>query len=275
MSHPAVANIQNAEGLRVALFAANYNFTRDGCNQALNRLVGHLDAAGAAVRVYSPTVKQGGFTAPGEVVSVPSISAPGRPEYRIALGLPRAIRADLSAFAPNVVHLSAPDILGYCAQRYARAHGLPAVASLHTRFETYLSYYGLGWLRPAVERGVAAFYAGCDHVVAPNAQMTRLLEEQAPEVRSSVWSRGVDRVQFAPGRRCDTWRRAAGIEAHETALLFFGRLVHEKGLKDFADTVEALGPGMPVKPVVIGTGPADEWLRARLPGAVFTGFLSG
>ena len=275
MNYPIPANIRGAAGLRVALFAANYNYTRDGCNQALARLVGHLEDAGAAVRVYSPTTDKGAFAAPGEVVSVPSVSAPGRPEYRIALGLPSAIRADLARFAPTVVHLSAPDLMGHCAQRAARTLGVPAVASLHTRFETYLSYYRLGWLRPLVERRLAAFYGGCDHVVVPNAPMAEILRARVPGVRASVWGRGVDRDQFSPARRCVAWRRAAGIRDHEVAVLFFGRLVHEKGLGVFADTVDALARDLPVRPVIVGVGPAEPWLRARLPGAIFTGFLAG
>ena len=59
------ANSRRAAGLRVALFAANYNYTRDGCNNALARLVGHLEDGGAAVRVYSPTTETGAFSAPG------------------------------------------------------------------------------------------------------------------------------------------------------------------------------------------------------------------
>jgi hypothetical protein len=38
---------------------------------------------------------------------VPSFAIPGR-EYRIASGLPRSVRRDLDAFAPNIVHVSSP-----------------------------------------------------------------------------------------------------------------------------------------------------------------------
>ena len=44
--------------LRVALFSGNYNYVRDGANQALNRLVGYLLRQGVQVRVYSPTVAE-------------------------------------------------------------------------------------------------------------------------------------------------------------------------------------------------------------------------
>ena len=41
----------DATGLRIALFSGNYNYVRDGANQALNRLVEYLLRHGAAVRI--------------------------------------------------------------------------------------------------------------------------------------------------------------------------------------------------------------------------------
>ena len=49
--------------LRIALFSGNYNYVRDGANQALNRLVDYLLRQGASVRVYSPTVEMPGVRA--------------------------------------------------------------------------------------------------------------------------------------------------------------------------------------------------------------------
>ena len=51
--------------LRVALFSGNYNYVRDGANQALNRLADYLLRQGAAVRVYSPTTEDAGLRAEG------------------------------------------------------------------------------------------------------------------------------------------------------------------------------------------------------------------
>src|SRR5206468_10074075 len=90
---PRAATV-SAEGLRIALFSGNYNCVRDGANRALNRVVAHLIARGAAVRVYSPTIDYPAFAPAGDLVSVPSFGIPGRSEYRVALGLPAAIRRD-------------------------------------------------------------------------------------------------------------------------------------------------------------------------------------
>ena len=48
----------NVTDLRIALFSGNYNYTRDGANQALNRLADYLLRQGAALRVYSPVVAE-------------------------------------------------------------------------------------------------------------------------------------------------------------------------------------------------------------------------
>lgn len=265
-----------AAGLRLALFSGNYNYTRDGANQALNRLVGWLERHGAEVRVYSPTSPTPAFEPCGELVSVPSIPLPGRADYRLALGLPAVIRQDVMRFRPSLIHLSAPDILGVQAQKLARRLRVPVVASLHTRFETYLGYYGLAWLRRSAERFLQDFYGGCDKVLAPNAPLMELLRSDGLGDKVSLWSRGVDRVQFSPRRHDLEWRRRLGMGDDEVAVLFLGRLVMEKGLDVFADTLALLRDGpVRVRPLVVGDGPARAWLQTRLPDGVFTGLLTG
>ncbi|OYX36292.1 MAG: glycosyl transferase family 1 [Caulobacterales bacterium 32-69-10] len=263
--------------LRVALFSGNYNYTVDGANKALNRLVQHLeDVEGARVRVYSPTAPVAAFAPRGELVSAPSFQIPGRPDYRMAMGLSPAIRRDVAAFAPDIVHVSAPDLLGAGAVKLARRMGVPAVASLHTLFETYLDYYGLGWLRPAVEQRLRAFYASCDYVLAPTPAIAARLRAEGLGDRMRVWARGVDRELFDPARRDMAWRRAQGFDDARPVIVSFGRLVMEKGLATFADTIDAIEAASgPVQVLVVGDGPARPWMEQRLPRAVFTGFLSG
>ena len=115
--------------LRVALFSGNYNYVRDGANQALNLLVGYLLAHGVRVRVYSPTVAKPAFPPTGDLVDVPAFPMiGGRGEYKLGRGLPAAPRADLEAFAPNLVHVSSPEFLGHAALTWARRNGIPTVS---------------------------------------------------------------------------------------------------------------------------------------------------
>lgn len=262
--------------LRIALFSGNYNMVKDGANQALNKLVGFLLANGAAVRVYSPTVPEPAFAPAGDLVSIPSVPVPGRGEYRAAFGLLPAARRDLTRFAPNLVHLSAPDPLGHSALNYGRRRGLPVVASVHTRFETYPRYYGLAFLEPTVLALLRRFYRRCDAIVAPSEGFAQLLRDQRLNYDVGVWSRGLDRELWRPDRRDAGWRRSLGIGDDEVAIGFLGRVVMEKGLDVFADTIERLRErGVPHRVLVVGDGPAREWFARRMPDAVFTGFLQG
>ena len=262
--------------LRVALFSGNYNYVRDGANQALNRLVDYLMRQGVTVRVYSPTVENPAFPATGDVVSIPAIPIPGRSEYRMPLAIPPSVRRDLTEFNPNVVHVSSPDIVGHRAVTWARRRKIAAVASVHTRFDTYLAYYHLQALEPLARDIMRRFYHRCEVVMAPAESTAVILRAQRMNRDIAIWTRGVDREQFNPERRDMGWRRSAGIADDEMAVLFLGRIVMEKGLDVFADAIHAFAErGTRHRVLVIGEGPARPWFEEQLPGAIFTGELTG
>jgi len=260
--------------LRVALFSGNYNCVRDGANRALNRLVGFLLEHGAAVRVYSPTNRRPAFEPAGDLVSIPSLPIPTRPEYRIAARLTNAARKDIRQFKPTHFHLSAPDFLGLSAQSFAREVGVPVVISHHTEFEAYLQYYRLSFLAGWMRRRVHQFYSRADFVLAPNALIATRLRAAMPQQSVAVWGRGVDRNLFRPDARDLQWRRGLGYPDEGPVILFLGRIVFEKGLEVFASVIDELRRrGHRVVPLVIGAGPALDWFRTRLGDVRTTGHL--
>lgn len=263
--------------LRIALFSGNYNYVRDGANQALNRLVGYLLRQGANVRIYSPMVEHPAFPATGDLVNTPSIAIPGREEYRVPIRIGRDAMADLEAFAPNIVHVSSPDCVAHRAVSWARAKRIPVVASVHTRFETYLQYYRLGWAEPALRAMLRRFYRRADAIVAPAESTAAVLRAQRMNRDITIWSRGVDRDQFNPSRRSMEWRRSIGIADDEMVVAFLGRVVMEKGLDVFSDAIAAaVRRGVPHRVLVIGDGPARPWFQEHLPkDAIFVGALTG
>ena len=266
----------DATGLRIALFSGNYNYIRDGANQALNRLVEYLLRQGAAVRIYSPTVAEPAFPPNGDVVHIPSLSIPRRKEYKFPFMLPRRVRRDIGAFRPNIFHVASPDVLGHRAVTLARRMDIPAVASVHTRFETYFRYYNLAFLEPVMEAILRRFYRRCDAIFAPSDSMAQLLREQRMSYNVGIWTRGIDREIFNPGRRDLAWRRGLGIADDEPVIGFVGRLVMEKGLDVFAETIDCLERRqVRHKVLVIGEGPAQDWFERRMPDAMFAGFQQG
>ncbi len=262
--------------LRVALFSGNYNYVRDGANQALNLLVRYLLDQGVKVRVYSPTTDTPAFPPAGDLVSVPSLPVPGgRDEYKFARGI-KEVLPDLEAFAPNIVHISAPEILCHQAVTWARKNNIAAVASVHTRFETYPGYYKIGFVTPLLIRLLTRLYNRVDMLLPPGRGMVELLQSWGVTKPMRIWSRGVNHDRFNPGRRSLEWRRSLGIQDDEVAVTFLGRLVLEKGLDIFAEVVAELQRrGVKHRVLVIGKGPAEQWFAERVPDAVFAGFQAG
>lgn len=265
-------------GKRLALFSGNYNYVRDGANQALNRLVRHLEEAkGMQVRVYSPTSPTPAFEPAGTLVSVPSFTIPWRREYRLSRGLSPAIKQDVADFAPDLVHVSAPDRLGWQMLRFAAEDlRVPVIASLHTMFAKYFSFYGLSFLQGPAERYLDRFYGRCDRILVPTLPLLEEFTSRYGADKVRLWQRGVDRSQFHPRRRDNQWRRSIGIEDGEIAPLFFGRIVLEKGVEQFAQIIRALRQrGKRPRPIIVGDGPALARLRKLLPEAHCTGQLTG
>jgi phosphatidylinositol alpha 1,6-mannosyltransferase len=262
--------------LRIALFSGNYNYVRDGANQALNQLVGYLLRQGASVRVYSPTVAEPAFAPTGDLVSVPSVAFPSRSEYRMPLFLSRAVRRDLEAFNPNIVHISSPDRVARKAVKWAQKRHLPVLCSVHTRFETYLRYYNMSFMEPILVAWIRRLYRRCDALVAPSESFAQVLRQQRMNYDIDIWSRGVDRDIFDPSQRDMEWRRGLAIADNTPVIGFLGRLVMEKGLDVFSDAIDQLRRRkVPHQVMVIGDGPARPWFETRIPDAKFVGFQVG
>ena len=261
--------------LRVAVISGNYNAVIDGVALATNRQVEALLAAGAAVRVYAPVAKKA-LIIPhvGDLVPVPSI--PIVPPYRLALGLPPSIKEDLARFWPNLVHIATPDLLGFAAQEWARRRKIPVVSTFHTHFGSYLTYYHCGFLNPIYVRAIRWFYRRCQTVYVACQSMIDELQKTGIDANFMEMPFGVDTSRFTPSKRSETWRAKWGFAPSDIVLLFVGRLVWEKGLATFADTVKQLDSrNVPHRVLVVGEGPAGADFKKRLPHAQFTGRLMG
>lgn len=266
----------DARQRRVALFTGAYNHIADGVSLTLNRLVAFLEKSNTEVLVFAPTVDNPPVDHAGTLVPVPSIPVPGRSEYRLSLGLPPSARERLAAFRPNLFHVATPDLLGYRALKIARRWNVPAVASYHTHFSSYLKYYGFGALEAPMWRYLAKFYSQCEHIYVPSPSMADVLRRHDIVDGLRLWSRGVDTARFNPALRSLEWRRGHGIQDDEVVVSFIGRLVWEKGLRVFADVIEGLVQrGVPHRSLVVGDGPALDELKVRLPDTIFAGYLQG
>ena len=265
--------------LRIALFTGNYVHIEDGVSRTLGRLVGFLVAQGHEVLVLGPTVDAPPMMRqPGRFLAVPSVPIVGlgRPEYRVSTGFPARIRREVEAFAPDLVHVATPDLLGFAGLRWALRRGLPVVATYHTHFVSYLDYYGIEFTRPLFHLIARRFYNRCVEVYVPTVEMETALRAQGVTAPMRLWPRGIELDLFSPAHRSEPWRARHGFSPDEVVVSFVSRLVKEKGTDVFVEVVQRLQrEGLPVRALVVGDGPEGATLAEALPRAAFTGHLGG
>ena len=114
----------------------------------------------------------------------------------------------LRAIGPDAAFCYNPKMMAY-GPPAARAAGVPRVAAMVTG----LGYaFTAGGLRRTLVRAIMRrLYRRCDALVAPSESMAQVLREQRMNYDISIWSRGVDREIFHPGRRNLEWRRSLGM----------------------------------------------------------------
>jgi phosphatidylinositol alpha 1,6-mannosyltransferase len=260
--------------LRVALITSSYNFIADGVALTLNRLVGHLQAHGIQVLVFAPTTGAPVLEHQGRLVSVPSVPLPGRPEYRLALGLPGYLKRQLLDFQPDLVHIAVPDLLGHAALSLAARYNIPAVASYHTRYETYLKHYWyLAGLEDLLKRILRRFYGRCREVYVPSESVHQALLADGHRDNFRPWPRGIDTGHFTPAKRSLEWRARHGLGENEVVVLHVSRLVREKRLDTLTAALNQVR--VPHRIVIVGDGPDRGFVERALPHAILTGFLNG
>jgi glycosyltransferase involved in cell wall biosynthesis len=265
-------SLVQGRALRVALVTSSYNYIPDGVALTLNRLVGYLERQGVEVLVFAPIADRPAFAHQGTVVPVPSIPLPGRPEYRLALGMAGYVKRQLLDFAPDIIHIGVPDLLGHAALALAQKRGIPAVASYHTRYETYLKHYWhLAWLEKFLTRILRRFYGACREVYVPSDSTRKALLADGLRDNFRPWPRGIDTARFTPAKRSTRWRAGLGIGANEVVILHVSRLVREKRLDMLTAALNRVP--VPHRVVIVGDGPDRDMVARELPHAIFAGFL--
>lgn len=205
-----------------------------------------------------------------EYVSYPALPAVSRPFNGWLAG--RAIDAEVARFEPDVVlsYWLYPDAFGaMCA---ARRHGIPLVVGARgsdIRVRDTIS-------RALTRRVVRT----ADRLLVVSEDLGRLAvsEYGADPARVSTIANGCDASVFHLADR-DAARESLGIAADATLIIYAGRLVAEKGLRELIAATRRIAAERPnVALALIGAGPlaaelaqtaaAAAPLRVHLPGAI-------
>ncbi|MGY4719741.1 glycosyltransferase [Naumannella cuiyingiana] len=257
--------------MRVAVVTESFLPQVNGVTHSVLRVLEHLRDNGHEAIVLAPSA---GGRAPARyagfpVVHLPSVAMPGYASFRVATTPQWLIERELSAFAPDVVHLAAPFAMGQRALAAARRLDLPTVAIYQTEIPTYAARYGLPQAEPLLWKWVRNVHQLATMTLAPSRAARKQLIDIGVR-RVGLWGRGVDSVRFHPAKRDKAFRRRYARRG-EMLIGYVGRLAPEKQVDD----LEVLADLPGTRTVIIGEGPRRAELEQILPHAVFLGQRTG
>lgn len=253
--------------MRVAIVTESFLPQVNGVTNSVLRVVEHLERRGHDAMVVAPGPGPDRYRH-AEVRRVRAVDLPVISTLPIGVPSPK-VHAALSEFAPDVVHLASPFVLGAAGLRSARRLGVPTVAVYQTDVPGFAAAYGLRHGARAAWRWIRKLHSNADRTLAPSfASVRDLTDHGVPRVHR--WARGVDVELFAP-HRVDPVLRAMLAPRDELLVGYVGRLAPEKHVHRLA----ALGAVPGVRVVIVGEGPEEDALRRALPDAAFLGFRTG
>jgi len=212
---------------------------------------------------------------PVPVIQVPSIIFPLYRDYRISLPGMAKFKKQLDEFQPEIIHIHSPDTLAWSALKYAKNRDIPILATHHTNFCKYLSYYHLGFLKPFVWFLLRKLYKQMRVTTTPSQVIAEeLIGHKIPNVTVLPW--GVSFEKFNDSFRSEELRNQILKKGEKFILLCVSRLTWEKDLHTLAKSYNLLKEKRKdFVMVVAGDGPARKELESLMPGAIFFGHIDG
>ena len=253
--------------LRVAIVAETFLPSINGVTNSVLRLLEHLRDKGHEAIVIAPG--PGDTSVDGTpVVRVRAFDLPRYDSLRIGSPVVR-LTSVLREFAPDVVHLAAPTVLGAAGVRAARRTGVPAVAIYQTDIVGFAKRHRLQVAGQPLWAWLRWIHSQADITLAPSTSAVWMLRANGID-NVALWPRGVDLQRFHPDRRQPLLRRQLAPNG-ELIVGSVGRLAKEKQLKRLAPITRMNG----VRVVIVGDGPERAGLERAMPAANFTGFQGG
>ncbi|GAA4713018.1 glycosyltransferase [Nocardioides conyzicola] len=238
--------------MRITLVTETFFPAVDGTTTTVKAVVDRLVDTGHEVQLIAPGP---GLTTYGgcPVARIRPLDKPGG-----------QVRDALDSFRPDLVHVTSPRTVGRKALKHASRLGVPAVVVEQSPVLDVTADY---WRSRVAERAATL-------LVTSRWMVGRVGDlSEGPGDEPKLWAPGVDTAAFTPALRDtwlhDRWSRARSLARPLAVVGYVGSLRNRHDVRRLVDLAQVRG----IRPVIVGDGPQRDWLRTRLPGAVFTGTL--
>ena len=255
--------------LRVAIVTESFLPQLNGVTNSVLRVCDTLRDNGHEAIIIAPSNGLADLTLDREYNGFKIIRVPSLPFRQFPVAMPSPFLARiLTQFAPDVVHVASPFVLGGAAIGVARRLGLPTVAIYQTDLAGYSDRYGMPFVRTVADRLVANTHGNADINLAPTPESAMYLTNLGVQ-NVSVWGRGVDISRFHPNLKSDQQTidlRASLLRGKKHLVGYVGRLAPEKQVERFRELADMRDTAF----VIVGDGAERARLERELPSKSFT-----
>jgi glycosyltransferase involved in cell wall biosynthesis len=261
--------------MRVAIFTDTFSPDINGVSITLSHFTNYLESQGIVYKVFAPYSRSGEYISE-HIRRFKSFSLFLYPECRFAFPNVRSIKAELEAFAPDIIHIATPFNMGLCGLYLSKKLNIPAVGSYHTNFDHYLKFYNLSFLSSSLWKYMQWFHKPLRKLFVPSHETIRQLKRRG--FRNTVLCpAGVDCTLYQPGYDQDSTRKKYGLSKRFT-LSFVARLAPEKDLHTLMNIASSIPAELneQIDWIIVGDGPMREELEEKAPSNMkFTGYRTG
>jgi phosphatidylinositol alpha 1,6-mannosyltransferase len=244
--------------MRIAIVTESFLPTVNGVTNSVRHVLHHLRDQGHEAIVIVPAAG-----APAEYAGFPVHEVPALAYRQFPVGLPNpAVTGLLERFAPDVVHVAAPFLLGAQVIGAADRLGVPSVAIFQTDVAGYTRTNRMALAYPIAWRVIRKIHEKATLTLAPSTASLADLEVAGVQ-RLDLWGRGVDLDRYHPRNRLTGETRALRQRIAPNGELivgYVGRIAPEKSVQRLA-ALRGL-PG--VRFAVVGDGPARPKVERAL-----------
>jgi len=259
--------------MKIALYTGTFVKDKDGVARTLYEFIKSIRGTGHEVTIWSPDIQEKVKKPAINVEKVVSVPILLYPDYKLGFFGPKT-KKQLDEMAPDIIHVSTPDLVGREFLQYGKRNNIPVVSAYHTDFPSYLGYYQLGMLNPPLWSYLRWFYNNSRLTLVPTKVIKERLQKRGIK-NVVIWSRGISLDRFNPNFRSEELREAWNAHGKKV-ILYSGRLVWYKDLDIMVSVYEKLiQKREDILFVVLGSGPAENDLKKKMPEAIFPGYLTG
>ena len=250
--------------MRVLVVTESFLPTVNGVTTSVCKVLENLALRGHEARVMVPSCG-----APATFAGFPVTEIPAIPYRQFPVGLPGLhVQRIMEEFAPDVVHVASPFLLGGEAIAASKRLGIPTVAIFQTDVAGYARRNRLSAFQPLAWKILRRIHRDATLTLVPSSATMKDLRSAGLK-RLKRWGRGVDLETYHPRNHAREAVRALRERVApngEVIVGYVGRVAPEKQLHNMAALRDV--PGISI--VIVGDGPGMPFIRRKLEGMPVT-----